>query len=258
MLEILAVKHVPLNHFPRVMRNLVNCPKLLVWLVPFLNLCALAQSGVHPGPGGGHTVTNAPLKQISDEVFEIGRVRLDKSKRTVSFPCAVNMDHGLVEYFLVHSTGKTHESVLRTEAEPYHIHVASLLLGAKGATNSATGSGSVHEPIIGDATRLFVSWRTNGVEKRISAEDWIFNLETKSAMTRGDWKYNGSRVVGGAFLAQREGSIVALIADPDAMINNPRPGRDNDQIWQINTNAVPPVGTPVHITIELQSRRDKK
>ena len=203
-------------------------------------------------------MTNAPLKQISDGVFEIGVVRLDKRERTVSFPGAVNQDRGLVEYFLVHSTGKTHESVLRTEAEPYHIHVAALLLGAQGATNTALGSGRVGEPVAGEAVNVSISWKTNDVARSTRAEDWIFNLETKSSMTRGEWNYNGSRVVEGIFLGQREGSITAVIADPDALINNPRPGRDNDQIWQVNTNAVPPVGTPVQITIELQSSRDKK
>ena len=77
-------------------------------------------------------------------------------------------------------------------------------------------------------------------------------------MTRGEWRYNGSRVVEGNFLGQREGSIVAVIADPDALSNNPRPGRDNDQIWQVHTNAVPPVGTPVRITIQLPAGQDKK
>lgn len=226
--------------------------------VRLANFPVLAQSGAQPGKGAGHVVTNAPLKQISVGVFEIGAVRLDKTKRTVSFPGAVNMDRGLVEYFLVHATGKTHESVLRTEAEPYHIHVASLLLGAKGATNSAAGSGGVRAPVIGDDASMFVSWQTNGVEKRVPVEDWIFNLETKSTMTRSEWKYNGSRVVEGIFLAQREGSVVAVIADPDAMINNPRPGRDNDQIWQVNTNTVPPVGTPVQFTIQFETSGQKK
>ena len=60
------------------------------------------------------------------------------------------------------------------------------------------------------------------------------------------------------FLAQREGSVVAVIADPDAMINNPRPGRDNDQLWQINTNTVPPIGTVVQFTIQFEASRQKQ
>jgi len=71
-------------------------------------------------------------------------------------------------------------------------------------------------------------------------------------MSRGNWVYNGSRIVEGTFLAQRDGSLVSIISDQDALINNPRPGRENDEIWQVNTNTVPPVGTAVQITIKLE------
>jgi len=64
-------------------------------------------------------------------------------------------------------------------------------------------------------------------------------------------------VVNGIFLAQREGSIVALIDDVDALANNPRPGNDNDQIWQIKSNALPPLNTPVEVTFKLETQANK-
>jgi hypothetical protein len=42
------------------------------------------------------------------------------------------------------------------------------------------------------------------------------------------------------------------------LINNPRKGNDNDQIWAVNTKAVPPVKTPVEITITLLPAPDAK
>jgi len=77
-------------------------------------------------------------------------------------------------------------------------------------------------------------------------------------MREGPWVYNGSRVVGGTFLAQRDGQIVAVMADADALVNNPRPGRENDEIWQINTNAVPAVGTPVRIIFQIKGANAEK
>ena len=70
-------------------------------------------------------------------------------------------------------------------------------------------------------------------------------------MTPGPWTYNGSRVEDGAFVADQELSIVAVITDPTALVNNPREGYDNDQIWQIQEKAVPPIDTPVEISITL-------
>src|SRR3569623_2003527 len=83
------------------------------------------------------TSTNAPpLVEVAPGVFQIGLVRLDKNQKSVQFPAVLNMDHGLIEYLLVTTRGKTHESLLKTDAEPYNIHVAMLLLGAKGAAQS--------------------------------------------------------------------------------------------------------------------------
>src|SRR5437773_10746835 len=73
-----------------------------------------------------------PLKEVGPGLFEIGRVRFSKTEGTVSIPAQVNMPEGAVEYFLVTTTGKTHESVFRTDAEPYHIQLAMLLLNANG------------------------------------------------------------------------------------------------------------------------------
>jgi hypothetical protein len=55
----------------------------------------------------------------------------------------------------------------------------------------------------------------------------------------------------GVFLADEESSIVAVITDPTALVNNPREGYDNDEIWQIQEKAVPPMDTPVEISITL-------
>ena len=213
----------------------------------------LAQRGAVQSRSDGHTVTNSPLKQIDAGVFEIGNVRLDKNQRTIRFPAVVNMDRGAVEYLLVNESGKLHESVFRTEAEPFHIHLAILLVGAK--ENISRSAATNASPLAGDAVSLSASWKTSGGESHCRGEDLVFNTQTKSPMSRGNWVYSGSRIVEGTFLAQHEGSVVSIISDPDALINNPRPGRENDEIWQVNTNAVPPVGTAVQITIKLEDSR---
>jgi hypothetical protein len=39
--------------------------------------------------------------------------------------------------------------------------------------------------------------------------------------------------------------------DPTALANNPRAGYDNDQIWQVREEKVPPLKTPVEVSITL-------
>ncbi len=42
-----------------------------------------------------------------------------------------------MEYFLVTTYGKVHESILRTETMPYHIHLAMLLSDVRDASSTA-------------------------------------------------------------------------------------------------------------------------
>ena len=78
-------------------------------------------------------LTNTPLRMVEPGVFELGKVRLDQRRRSVTLPAVLDRAKGPMEYFLVTTYGKTHESVLKTQAEPYHIHLAMLLLGAEGS-----------------------------------------------------------------------------------------------------------------------------
>jgi hypothetical protein len=193
-------------------------------------------------------LSNAPLQRISADIYALGQVRLDKRKKLIRFPAVVNMSEGTVEYALVHSTGKVHESVLRTDVDPFQLHVARLLVGPP-ETLPGAGQSGVPRELIGPRIRMSVRWTIGGEQKEAPLEDCVLNTLTHAPMTRGEWVYSGSRVVEGTFLAQRDGSLVAIIADPDALLNNPRPGRDDDEIWRSNSALVPVVGTPVEVTI---------
>lgn len=199
-------------------------------------------------------LTNSPLKKIDAGIFEIGKVRFDSDKRIITLPAVVNMDKGPVEYLLVSSIGKLHESVLCTDVEPVHIHLAALLLGVKGAQTNLTVQDFNTKKIPGEEIHLWVKWKSKDQEKKVRAEDFILNTQSKSAMEQGNWTYNGSQLSDGTFIAQRDGLIVSIISDPLTLINNPRPGRDNDEIWQVNTNIIPPLNTAVEITIQLKNK----
>jgi hypothetical protein len=108
--------------------------------------------------------------------------------------------------------------------------------------------------ISGNPITIELAWEAAGGQRHARAEDCIVNLAAKTNASRGSWTFNGSRVVRGMFLAQRDGQIVAMIDDIDAMVNNPRQGHDNDQIWQVNSNALPPLNTPVEVTFTLEGK----
>jgi hypothetical protein len=197
-----------------------------------------------------HTATNAPITEIRPGLFELGQVRLDKAQRTVSFPASVNLREGNIEYVVVTATGKTHESLLRTSAEPFHLQLAFLLLGAKGAGTNALPKDPTRS-LPGDRTEIDLRWISDGKTNVFRAENFVHDRKANGPARHGDWVYTGSRLREDGFAAQLDGSIVSLITDADALINSPRPGREDDDNWLVRTNNLPPLHAPVEVTIRL-------
>ncbi len=213
-------------------------------------------------------------KEIAPGVFEVGAVRLDKSVGTVTFPARVNMVDGLVEYLLVSPEGAKHESVLVSEAQPQDVHMAMLLLGAKGMTTDAKAPGRIDAEYLakapkltGDRISLTVKWKTAEGEDRASpVERWIVKrvaVPKKPAKelvaADGPWLYTGSYFYEARFLAQTEGAFASLVSYPAALINNPRSGSNDDHLWFVNKATIPPEGTAVEFIIKLESNApDKK
>ena len=204
--------------------------------------------------GGFTQEPKLPLKEVGPGLFEIGRVRFSKSERTVTIPVEVNMREGAVEYLLVTTTGKTHESVFRTDAEPYHIQLAMLLLNAKGRGTNEFPQDKTKPPP-GDPIDVEVIWKSKNVQRRARAEEFVFDVAAKTTMQSVKWIYNGSQMNAEGFAAQQTGSITSLIDDPEALINNPLPRRDDDDNWQVGTNRVAEITGSAEVIITVPKNR---
>lgn len=236
----------------------------------FLMALSLFAQTTNPSPTPSTPPASPPvLREISPGILEFNGIRLDKKNHRISFPATVNQRQGSIEYLLVNEKGKTHESLFATKLLPHDLHVALLLIGlpeipkdTPGETPPPSAIDSSYlkaaPKLKGTPVLLSVGWTQDGKRKEIAAEDWILNLQTHRPMTRGVWTYNGSLIENGVFLADEELSIVAVITDPTALVNNPREGYDNDEIWQVREDAVPPLDTPVEIGITLAKSPPRK
>lgn len=237
----------------------MNSKPILRWNGPAASLLvgialALVATGEDAPPPAKPVV-----REVSPGIYEVGKVRLDQKELSISFPGNLNMKRGLLEYLLVNPKGSAHESLLVTDVEANDIHVAMLLLGAKGGTVTAEAPPAQLDAryfrtapkLTGDTVVISVKWMEKDVEKTLPIEDWLLNEVTKKAIEHGPWIYNGSMIYEGRFLAQVEGNLVALVTTPTALINNPRKGNDNDLMWNVNGETTPGVGTPVVIIFKL-------
>jgi hypothetical protein len=243
-----------------------RCIFLIGFMVFIISPCLFAQGSpiTPPPPIAGEDLWRERLKPLAVErvapgVFRLGEIKIYKETKSISFPAKVNMDKGLLEYILVKSSGKTHESLLRTDVDPYHLQIAFLLLGFEGTDRPITEQGSDEKPK-GEPVEVIIDYLkkstgAGGEQKvRIKTEEWVArktngNLKTISSL---DWVYTGSVVNQGAFIAQVSGSIIAIFRDPAALIDNASPGGESDEIWFVNEKTVPPVGTSVTVTIKAK------
>ena len=211
------------------------------------------------------------MRETSPGVYEVGSIHLDKNTRSLTFPAKLNMIEGNLEYLICTPRGSTHESLLVTEVEPRDLHFCMLLLDAKGAGILAPAPGDAPPSQIdaeylksaprlkGDSLTISLKWKdAGGKEQTAPVEDWVLNAKERKAAPRGPWIYTGSMFADDQFLAQLQGTIASMVSNPAALINNPRKGSDNDQIWMVNTKAVPPVETLLEVTIKLETTPEKK
>jgi hypothetical protein len=233
----------------------------------FARICALALAAT---PLLAQTPPEfKPPKEISPGIFEFGAVRLDKNTGTVTFPAKVNMNDGLVEYLMVSPQGATHESILVSDVAPQEVHMAMLLLGAKGMAAPKDGRtpGRIDAEFLarapkltGDKIFLTARWKDSAgkghsapVERWLARKIFTPKKPTKTVTAEdGPWLYTGSYFYEDRFLAQVEGAFAAVVTFPSALINNPRTGSNDDHMWFVKTEAIPPVGTPVEFIIKLE------
>lgn len=189
---------------------------------------------------GENRATPRPVMKAG--CLEMAGMHLDPIAHSLSLPAEVNMDSGFIEYALVHESGKVHESLLRTSIPPHSIHLGLLLLRPP----------EIPAPSPGTLPPRLDIWvePENKKSPRVRVEAWIHNTDRQAPMVEDSWWHTGSRIQNGGLTASRLGSVIAIMTDPDALIANPREGHEQDDIWMVNANTVPPAGTPVTVTMQ--------
>ena len=228
---------------------------LVIFLLFFWGSVSLAtaQEIAPPLPADdGPMIQAPPLRMIAPGIFEIDGCRILKNENRIEFPAEVNMDNGLLEYVLVGTSGKLHESLLRTRVSPYAIQISMLLLGLEGSMDPLAEQGQDKVPG-GDRIQIWVSWKDKDNERSVPVEQWIARgNEPDGAIP---WVFTGSVVMDGVFLAQVEKSIIAVYHDPTALIDHQLAEGGNDEIWKVNSAAVPAKGTKVTVIVEKRTNQ---
>lgn len=194
------------------------------------------------------------IVKIEEGVYEFGDIIINRNQRSISIPAVCNQRNGLVEYGLVHEEGKIHESLFRTIVRPQIFHTSLLLLKIRPVGSFFENIWSENPKQIDYSDRclkIIVTWDENGIKH----ESLLESLSTNEGKSKQDneklFIFTGSRMVEGNFLAESTGSIVAIYADDNAIINNSHYDSVNDDVWIANKAKMPPLEMPVKISFHL-------
>lgn len=194
------------------------------------------------------------IRKVGEAKFQFGEILLDQHKRIVEFNATSNQKNGLIEYALVHETGKTHESLFRTKVRPQILHASLLLLKQPVESRFFENLWS-EEPRKLDLgksrIRTEVQWDQNGTLHTCSLEELSLNTKDKSSLRDGAFIFTGSKKIEGTYLAELSGSMIAVYADEEAVINSSDHDSNNDDVWIANEKQMPELETPVRIRFLL-------
>jgi hypothetical protein len=201
------------------------------------------------------------MKQVAPDTFELGLLQFNSKTREIRIPGVVNMADGLIEYLMVHETGKTHEALLRSNASPLDLQVAMLLCNyqpghtglfphVKDPAQLKRSEPTAPKTPGANNVQLEVEWKVKDAVKRVPVAQWLREAPHKTAPKSFDhWIFNGSMIQASGFSAELYGSLVGLYYDVTAVINCPTALNGQDDVWSPNTSLMPAAESPVTLVI---------
>ncbi|MHC4414465.1 MAG: YdjY domain-containing protein [Planctomycetota bacterium] len=175
------------------------------------------------------------------------------------------LDAGWLEQVACSPNTREHESLVVIESRPSEIHAALLLAGFQPG---APGKWSYEQetlrftPPTGDRLDVWVRYETKtGEPVEEPIRTWIRDDGQEAELPREPWVFGGSLLVanpewmgeGEHYVADMTGSIVGLVTFGDEVVGFSRVVADQAAVqppqWQVRSDHVPPVGTPVTLIL---------
>jgi hypothetical protein len=193
-----------------------------------------------------------PLNKAKTIFFE----KKDDGTRRVHLLAEVCLREGPLEVFLCKNFTKEHEAILRADIDAREVHFALVAAGAEPGS-PATFVPRFKAPT-GTKIKVSVTYREKGKVKTSPASEWVMN-KVNSKNLEYDWVFAGSRLFkdpenpqATPFYMANNGEVISLSNFPDSMMDLPvKSSKDvADLLFEANTAKIPPLRSPVLVTLE--------
>ncbi|MFT3785528.1 MAG: YdjY domain-containing protein [Tepidisphaeraceae bacterium] len=196
-------------------------------------------------------VSAAPATQP----VQLPHVQVDVEHKRVRIECQAIMVEQPLEFFCVVRNGPEHETVLRTDAKPSHIHAALLMLGLQPGSPATYDEAKKewHAPH-GPAVKVSVEFKkSDGTLVTLPAEQLMRDIKTHKPMPQGQWIFAGSKQrEDGVYLADLAGYVVSIVNFELSLIDVPKVVSSSNATleWQCNPDVGLKLGDPVTMILE--------
>lgn len=195
----------------------------------------------------------APIEDLGDERYRIGTIVVDKARRSFTVPGKILHLKKPLEYLAVKRNGaKGYESLLELDTLAVEFKLACILLGLDEEKSVKPRFQFDKREAEGQALDITVGWRQGADTKTVNASNAL--MAGDKPYDDNDWVYVGSATSpnGGHLLAEASGTLIGFVHDPFSIIEH-RKGAGVGAYGTMtgNSSLLPPVGTPVTLTVAL-------
>jgi hypothetical protein len=195
--------------------------------------------------------TYKPLNKGKTIFFE----KAADGARRVHLLTEVVLREGPLEVFLCKLNTKEHEAILHIDADAREIHFALVAAGA--VAGSPAKFVPEYKPATGTKIKVTVTYREKGKVKTAPAADWVTDKVSGKHLAH-DWVFAGSRFFKDPegknpdYYMANNGEVISLSNFPDSMMDLPvKSSKDAaDLIFEADTAKIPPLRSPVLVTLE--------
>jgi len=210
-----------------------------------------------------------PVPRQSPPDLSLPYVHIDPAKRFVELETSVirqvTREGEWLELLACTKGAKEHESILRTEARPGHVHFALLLVGLEPGSPMRWKIENNKVKIMhlprGDRVRVTARYKLGDQSIDLPVHQWIRNQKTNEPLADNIWLFAGSNFETiedrQVYMADLDGLVLSLVNFGDELLAPPTTlTRLNDEkAWVTVADKVPPIGTKV--TLRLTPVADK-
>jgi hypothetical protein len=196
------------------------------------------------------------------DASKMPHVSVDVKKRQIRIDAEALNPQMPLEFFCCLAGTTEHESVLRTEAKPSHVHLGLLMLGLQpGEPVKYSKAADKWLPPHGPPLHISCEWTDkDGKLVHVGANRMMRGVKSKKEMPPTTWIFAGSRVMeDGRYAADTTGYLVSVVNFDLTVIDLPEIHSSANETleWEYNPDVVPTKGTKVTMILEPAGGKDE-